>query len=117
MARVSVAAEARVNASSASIVVNFPEGLIQKVVRIGEPEDPDVSRYHIVTNPLYRREGFARSGRKDKQTTLALVFVEVEGLIHRLERIQLMLEREFSQSSPSLRYGGRPGQGDKNSWD
>src|ERR1700720_2624145 len=65
---------------------------------MGEPEDPDVSRYHIVTNPLYRREGFARSGRKDKQTTLALVFVEVEALLHRLERIQLMLERSFPNS-------------------
>src|SRR5580693_8575271 len=62
---------------------------------MGEPEDPDVSRYHIVTNPLYRREGFARSGREDKQTTLALVFVQVEALLHRLERIQLMLERSF----------------------
>ena len=62
---------------------------------MGEPKDPDVSRYDIVTNPLYRREGFARSGRKDKQTTLALVFVEVEALLHRLERIQLMLERSF----------------------
>ena len=33
--------------------------------------------------------------RKDKQTTLALVFVEVEALLHRLERIQLMLGRSF----------------------
>jgi hypothetical protein len=82
---------------------------------MSEPKDSDVPKDHIVTNPLYRREGFARSGRKDKQATLALVFVEIEAVLHRLERIQLMFERSFRNPPPYLLYGGRPRQGDENS--
>ena len=79
----------------AGVVVNLPEGLIQKVIRVGEPENSDVSRNHIVADPLHRRESFASSGGKDKQAALSLIFGEVEALFQCFECIQLMLERGF----------------------